>query len=78
MEKKPIYTPSLVLMIIGAVFALLLPIVTYPCCVISLTQCVSRKETHNTTAILVIDIIALVLALLNSIAGVLLQLGVLQ
>ena len=37
MEKK-IHVPSLVLMIIGAVMALLLPLATYVCSIISLVM----------------------------------------
>ncbi|MGN0637168.1 MAG: hypothetical protein ACI4J0_02255 [Huintestinicola sp.] len=74
MEKK-IHIPSLVLMIIGAVFALLLPIVTYPCSIISLVFSIKNRETHKTGFIIAINIIALILALANSVLGVMLQTG---
>ena len=73
--KKNIHVPSMVLMIIGAVFALILPIITYPCSIISLVMSIKHKQTHKTTYAIVINIIALVLALANSVLGVMLQMG---
>lgn len=75
MDKK-VHTPSMVLMIIGAVFALLLPIITYPCSTISLVMSIVKRRTHKTTYAIVINIIALVVALANSVLGVMLQMGV--
>ena len=75
--EKKVHVPSLVLMIIGAVFALLLPIVTYPCSIISLVMSISKRNTHKTTYAIVINIIALVVALINSILGVILQMALL-
>lgn len=74
MEKK-IHTPSLILMIIGAIFSLLLPIITYPCSIISLVLSIKNRETHKTGFIIVIDIIALILALANSALGIMIQTG---
>ena len=73
--EKKIHVPSLVLMIIGAVFALLLPIVTYPCSIISLVMSISKRHTYKTKYAIVINIIALVLAAANSVLGVMLQMG---
>ena len=75
--EKKVHVPSLVLMIIGAVFALLLPIVTYPCSIISLVMSISKRNTHKTTYAIVINIIALIVALINSALGVMLQMGML-
>ena len=75
MTEKKIHIPSLVLMIIGALFALILPIVTYPCSIISLVMSVTKRNTHKTTYAIVINIIALMLALANSVLGVMLQIG---
>ena len=75
---KPLHIPSMVLMIIGAVFALILPIVTYPCSIISLVMSVNKRNTHKTTYAIVINIIALVVALINSILGVILQFALLS
>lgn len=74
--EKKVHMPSMVLMIIGAVFALLLPIITYPCSTISLVMSIIKRRTHKTTYAIVINIIALVVALANSVLGVMLQMGV--
>lgn len=73
--EKKVHVPSMVLMIIGAVFSLLLPIITYPCSIISLVMSIVKRRTHKTAYAIVINIIALVLALANSILGVMLQMG---
>lgn len=75
METKKIHVPSLVLMIIGAVFALILPIITYGCSITSLVMSILKRKEYNTTFAIVINIIALILALANSILGVLLMTG---
>lgn len=77
METKKLHIPSMVLMIIGAVFALLLPIVTYPCSIISLVMSINKRKYNKTTYAIVINIIALVVALANSILGVMLNTGAL-
>ena len=64
---------SLVLGIIGVVFALLLPIVAYPLGIVGLVFAVKRKATHKSMAGMVLCIITLVAALINSIAGVILM-----
>lgn len=73
--KKKIHVPSLVLMIMGALFALILPIITYPCSIVSLVMSITKRKTHKTTYAIVINIIALVLALANSVLGIMLQMG---
>lgn len=72
---KKVHVPSMVLMIIGAVFSLLLPIITYPCSIISLVMSIQKRDTHKTTYAIVINIIALVIALANSILGVIIQMN---
>ena len=73
--QKKIHVPSLVLMIIGALFALILPVITYPCSIVSLVMSITKRNTHKTTYAIVINIIALVVALANSVLGVMLQTG---
>ena len=68
-QQKSVHTSSLVLSIIGLVFALLLPIVTYPCSIVGLVLAIKRRDTHNTTAAIVMCIIGLVLAIINSAIG---------
>lgn len=72
---KKVHVPSMVLMIIGAVFALLFTYVTYVCSIISLVMSIQHRRTHKTTYAIVINIIALVLALANSVLGVMIQMG---
>lgn len=74
--QKKIHVPSLVLMIIGALFALILPIITYPCSIVSLVMSITKRNTHKTTYAIVINIIALAAALVNSLLGVMLQMGI--
>ena len=74
MEKK-VHVPSLVLMIIGAVFALLVPIVTYVTSIISLVMSIVKRKEYKTTYAIVINSIALVVALMNSVLGILLNLA---
>lgn len=78
MTGKKVHVPSLVLMIIGAAFSLLLPIVTYGCSIPSLVMSITKRHTHKTTYAIVINIIALVLALANSTLGVMLNLGMIS
>lgn len=74
---KKVHVPSMVLMIIGAAFALLftLPIVTYGCSIPSLVMSIKRRKTHITLYAIIINIIALVLALANSVLGVMIRFG---
>lgn len=74
--EKKVHVPSMVLMIIGAVFALLLPIITYPCSIISLVMSIVKRHENKTKYAIVINIIALIAALANSVLGVMLQMGV--
>ena len=64
-----IHVPSLVLSIIGLVFAILFPLVTYPCSIVGLVQAIKKREEFNTTAALVMCIIGLVIAIINSSIG---------
>jgi hypothetical protein len=67
--KKKVHVTSLILMIIGVLFALLLPIVTYPCSIISLVMSIKHRKEYITIYAIVINIIALLGALANSIAA---------
>ncbi len=78
MENKKVHTGSLVLMIIGLLFALIIPIVTYPCSIVSLVLAIKNKELYKTKLIIILNIVALILALINSILGVLLQFGLIK
>ena len=78
--KKAVHVPSLVLMIIGAVFALMfiLPIITYGCSIPSLFMSIRRRKTHVTLYAIIINIIALVLAVASSVIGVMMQTGMMN
>lgn len=78
--KKTVHVPSLVLMIIGAVFALMfiLPIITYGCSIPSLVMSIKRRKTHVTLYAIIINIIALVLAVASSVIGVMMQTGMMN
>lgn len=65
MEKKKIHVPSLVLMIVGLVFALISPIVTYVCSIISLVMSIKKRKVNKTTYAIVLNIIALLIAVAN-------------
>ena len=84
--QQPYQTPQqpapskapLVLGIIGAVFALLLPIVTYACSIPGLILAGrNAKAGYPATGVKVLNIIALVVAVINSIAGVVINLSAL-
>lgn len=74
---KKVHVPSMALMIIGAAFAamFLLPIVTYGCSITSLVMSIKKRHTHKTTYAIVINIIALLLAVVNSVLGVMIRFG---
>lgn len=74
--EKKIHVPSMVLMIIGAVFALLFTYVTYVCSTISLIISIVKRREYKTKYAIVINIIALVAALINSALGIMLYMGV--
>lgn len=73
--EKKVHTPSMVHMIIGAVFSLLFTYVTYACSTISLVMSITHRRTHKTTYAIVINIIALLLAIANSVLGVMIRMG---
>lgn len=76
-QKSNQGTISLVLGIIGILFALLLPIIAYPLGIIGIILAVKARKNNEprSTAGLVLSIIALVVAAINSILGILLALG---
>lgn len=67
MEEKKIHVPSLVLMIVGLVFALISPIVTYVCSIISLVMSIKKRKVNKTTYAVVLNIIALLIAISNHV-----------
>ncbi|MCL2108843.1 MAG: DUF4190 domain-containing protein [Oscillospiraceae bacterium] len=69
------HVASLVLSIIGLVFALFLPIITYVCSIIGLVVAIKNRKEYKTTAAIIMCIIGLIVALINSIMGFLMFLA---
>ena len=76
-QKSNFGTISMVLGIVGILFALLLPIIAYPLGIIGIILGVKARKNNEprSTAGLVLSIITLVVAAINSILGVLMALG---
>lgn len=72
---KKNHIPTLVLMIIGLVFSILITYVTYVCSTISLVFAIKKRKTNKTTYAIILNIIALVIAIANSILGILIHNG---
>ncbi len=75
-QKKRLGVSSLVLGIIGTVFAFFLPVVSYGCSVTGLVRGLKKRREKNCTAGITLNIIALAVAAVNSIIGVLVTLRV--
>lgn len=70
-DKKKLCVSSLVLGIVGLVFSFLLPIVSYSCAIPGLIIGIKRrKKNYNSSAGIVLSIVAVSLALINSVLGV--------
>lgn len=67
MEKKRIYTPALVLMIVGLVFAFISPLVAYVCCIVSIVLAVKNRAAHSFRLVIGLDVLALIIAIVNNI-----------
>ncbi|MBQ8780866.1 MAG: hypothetical protein IJZ72_04275 [Oscillospiraceae bacterium] len=74
MENKKVCTSSLVLGIIGLVFSLFAPAVTYSCSITGLAIGVKRRNTHKCSASIALNIIAIVIAAINSVCAILMTL----
>ena len=75
-EKKRISVSSLVLGIVGTVFAFFIPAVTYGCSITGLVRGVKKRKIKNCTAGITLNIVALAIAVFNSLAGILVTLMV--
>ena len=73
MDKK-VCKASLVLGIVGLVFSLFAPAVTYSCSVTGLALGVKKKDTHKCSAAIALNIVALVIAAINSVCAVVMTL----
>ena len=68
--KKPLQTDAMIFSVIGLVFSLVIPLVTYVFGTAGIVVSIKNKEKSNTVPSLVISIIALAAALVNSILSV--------
>lgn len=75
-EKKRISVSSLVLGIVGTVFAFCIPAVTYGCSITGLVRGIKKRHVKNCTAGITLNIIALAIAAFNSLVGILVTLKV--
>lgn len=70
--RKKLCVSSLVLGIVGLIFSFVIPIVSYACAVPGLVIGLKkRKKNYSSSAGITLSIIALSLALINSVFGVL-------
>ncbi len=71
MSGKKLCVSSLVLGVVGLVFSFLLPLVSYACAIPGLVIGLKkRKKNYSSSAGISISVVALSLALLNSILGI--------
>lgn len=73
-EKKKTCTSGVVLGIIGIVFALFIPAVSYSCSITGLAVSVKKSKTHKSSAAIALNIVAISIAAINSICGILMTL----
>ncbi|MDE7303154.1 MAG: hypothetical protein K2N60_07550 [Oscillospiraceae bacterium] len=71
MSGKKLCVSSLVLSIVGLVFSFILPFVSYACAIPGLIIGIKkRKKNYSSSAGISISIVALSIALINSVLGV--------
>lgn len=75
-EKKKIGVSSLVLGIVGTVFAFCIPAVTYGCSIPGLVRGLKKRHIKNCTAGITLNIVALTIAVFNSLVGIFVTLKV--
>lgn len=73
-SDKKVCTSGIVLGIIGIVLSLFIPAAAYSCSVPGLVIAIKKKNTHNSAAAIVLNIVAISLAGINSVCGILLTL----
>ncbi|MGN0674248.1 MAG: hypothetical protein ACI4KG_00710 [Oscillospiraceae bacterium] len=70
-SRKKLCVSSLVLGVVGLVFSFLLPVVSYACAIPGLVLGIRcRKKNYRTSAGISLNIVALALALINSVLGI--------
>lgn len=73
-KSKKICVSGMVLGIVGIVFSFIFPAVSYSCSVTGLVMGLKKRKTHNSTAAIALNIVALSVAAINSLCGVLVTL----
>ena len=69
--KKKLCISSMVLGIVGIVFSIILPLVAYACSIPGILIGINKsKKNYNSSAGIALNIVALSLALINSLLGV--------
>lgn len=76
-EEKTLYVPALVLGILSIPFGIIFALIGYVLSIVGIVLAVKNKNTYKTTAGLVCSIIGLVITVINSIAGIILAMGIL-
>ena len=76
-EKKKLCVSSLVLGIVGVVFSLFLPVAAYACSIPGLITGVKKqKKNYHASAGIILNIVALSLALINSVLGIIMTIKI--
>lgn len=76
-ERKKLCVSSLVLGIVGVVFSLFVPVVAYACAIPGLITGVKKQHrNYRASAGIILNIIALSLALINSVLGVIMTIKI--
>ena len=76
-ERKKLCVSSLVLGIVGIVFSLCVPAAAYACAIPGLITGVKKqKKNYNSSAGIVLNIVALSLALINSVLGIIMTIKI--
>ena len=71
-DRKKLCVSSLVLGIVGLIFSFIIPVVSYACAIPGLVIGIKRrKRNYSSSAGISLSIVALSLALINSVFGVL-------
>lgn len=70
-DTKKNCVSSIVLGIVGIVFSFFVPAVSYSCSTTGLIIGIKKRKTHKSNAGIILNIIALALAAINSICGIL-------
>ena len=76
-ERKKLCVSSLVLGIVGVVFSLFIPIAAYACAIPGLITGVRKqRKNYRASAGIVLNIVALSLALINSVLGIIMTIKI--